>query len=308
MTTVLYHDDTDGFCAAWVASKYLPEDTEYRAVQYGQDPPWEVIDGRNVYVLDFSYKRKPMQEIINRSASLVCLDHHSSAVKELSGLVPRTSVDEILFDVTRAGCRMALDWILDWKILRSKLNVNERLVDYVQDRDLWKFELPNSREINAEIRSFPTTFEAWDELAMIPDVRLIQEGRAILRNEQRQVELILRNTRQVTLGGHRVWAVNTPVLISECAGELATRKVTYTGETSTTDWTLEEFTLFGVAWFQRADGKIQVSLRSRGDFDVSELARKFGGGGHKGAAGFEIEAWASPHSELSSIIGGPRDD
>ena len=38
-----------------------------------------------------------------------------------------------------------------------------------------------------------------------------------------------------------------------------------------------------------SDGRFQYSLRSRGDFDVSELAKKHGGGGHKGAAGFVVD-------------------
>lgn len=280
-TTVLYHDDTDGFCAAWVASKYLPEDTEYRAVQYGQDPPWEMIDGRAVYVLDFSYKRAVMEEIIARSGRVICLDHHRTAEAELAGL-PGCE-----FDMERAGCRMTWDFFIGKYICKSPLR--ELIINYVQDRDLWKFELEDSHIINAAIRSWPTTFDAWDRMAERHG-NIFSEGRAILRNEQRQVESILRNARQVTLDGHRVWAVNTPILISECAGELAKRPLVYVSDPPLEYAETVRFDpLFGLAWFQKSDGKVVVSLRSRGDFDVSELARKMGGGGHKGAAGFEME-------------------
>lgn len=44
-----------------------------------------------------------------------------------------------------------------------------------------------------------------------------------------------------------------------------------------------------LGWWQRFDGKFQFSLRSRGDIDVSEIAKKFGGGGHKNAAGFQLK-------------------
>lgn len=41
--------------------------------------------------------------------------------------------------------------------------------------------------------------------------------------------------------------------------------------------------------FREDDSKIKVSLRSKGDIDVSKIAEKFGGGGHKGASAFTYE-------------------
>jgi len=295
-----------------VASKYLPEDTTYRAVQYGQDPPLELIEDRDVYILDFSYKRTKMVPIIELANSLVCLDHHRSAEAELADL-PGCE-----FDMDRSGCRMTWDyfgrrravrWSPDEKEFYKRL---DQIVDYVQDRDLWKFELPNSRMVNAAIRSYELDFAIWDMMTDRGYLLLSEQGFSILRNEQRQVELILRNARQVTLGGHLVWAVNTPILQSECAGELAERPISLVqvtdgnGNKVKTGVDLDGDPLFGIAWFQRDDGKIVVNLRSRGDFDVSELAQRFGGGGHKGAAGFEVEyddAWGSDNVVLTELFG-----
>ena len=42
------------------------------------------------------------------------------------------------------------------------------------------------------------------------------------------------------------------------------------------------------AFFSERDGRIRISFRSKGDFDVNEFARAhFNGGGHKNAAGGE---------------------
>lgn len=46
---------------------------------------------------------------------------------------------------------------------------------------------------------------------------------------------------------------------------------------------------FAVGWFQRGDGKYAYSLRSRGEYDVSKLAVRYGGGGHRNAAGFQSD-------------------
>lgn len=45
---------------------------------------------------------------------------------------------------------------------------------------------------------------------------------------------------------------------------------------------------FGLLWSITKDGHCACSLRSNGDYDVSAIAKKFGGGGHKNAAGFEV--------------------
>jgi hypothetical protein len=109
----------------------------------------------------------------------------------------------------------------------------------------------------------------------VPDsfADLIREGSAVLRYQQQQVDFLCKHAREIELGGHRILAANTPVLQSEVAGKLA------------------EGRPFGACWYDAEDGKRRWSLRSRdGGVDVSEVARFFGGGGHRNAAGFEAPA------------------
>ena len=59
---------------------------------------------------------------------------------------------------------------------------------------------------------------------------------------------------------------------------------------------------------QLTDGRFKVSLRSRGDVNVERVARRFGGGGHRNAAGFssdkaEKELRADTLTALSSALG-----
>lgn len=274
---IIYHGNCpDGFTAAWVAYKKLGTECDFFPAQYGQQPP--DVTGRRVYILDFSYKRPVMRQILSRAHSLTVLDHHKTAEAELTGIVdefvlrpdlianpPGSELPTVWFDMEKSGARLAWEHFFP----------NEPapwLVDYTEDRDLWRWQLPNSRAVNAAIGSYPWSFAEWDAMNDDPGAleRLITEGSAIERYKQQQVENICQHATEIEMDGHKILAVNTTVQFSEVAGKLA------------------EGRPFGAAWFVRSDGRKQWSLRSRdGGVDVSEVALRRGGGGHRNAAGFE---------------------
>ncbi len=291
---VLYHASCwDGFCCAWLMSKAFP-DAELVPVQYGTDPP--ELNGRDVYIVDFSYKREIMRDIMSRANRVVILDHHATAEKELAGLCdefcmrpdlianpPGSHLPYIRFDMDKSGARLTWEYLYGFKMLpddwlttnRSgySLGVAPWLVDYTEDRDLWRHALPQSRAINAALRSYPLDLRHWDSMSRQPPMRFAEEGTTILRRERQIIDEHKRHARPIRMRGHDILAVNATVLFSEIAGELA------------------EGRPFGACWFERSDRKIQWSLRSTQDgLDVSEIARYFGGGGHKHAAGFEQES------------------
>lgn len=265
MRTVLYHANClDGFTAAWVVHmKYRDTDTQYIAAQYGDPPP--DVKGHDVVLVDFSYKRDVLLELRRQARSLLILDHHKTAQAELAGF-KAGEVGEVHFDMERSGAGLAWDYYLPSKPRRFWL------VDYVEDRDLWRFKLPDSKAVNAWIDSHPRkSFEDWDRLYVegVDEARI--KGAAVLTFMDRYVYEMGLQARNIDFLGHRVPCVNQPyILTSEVVGALA------------------ETSVFAVGWFQRRDGMYQYSLRSRGDFDVSEIAKIFGGGGHKNAAGFQL--------------------
>lgn len=271
---VIYHANCwDGFCAAWVARKALGE-IEAVPAHYGTEPP--DVTGREVYVLDFSYSFDAMADMASQSRVFTVLDHHKTAERELADLeamfITHNMAGRARYGVDKSGARMAWEffgYIGGWEGMASPW-----LVDYTEDRDLWRHALPESENINAALRSYPLDFDLWDRLGMVTDVingtYLVQEGKAIRRAERQIVDTHVRNAREIELGGHRVRAVNATVLFSEIAGELAKGRP------------------FGACYFDRRDGKRQWSLRSdEHGIDVSALAKAHGGGGHVRAAGFE---------------------
>lgn len=255
---VIYHANcADGFCAAWLMNrhfKYLNEPCEFYAASYNQDPP--DVKGKNVYILDFSYPRQTLLDMSSRVESLIVLDHHKTAEADLKGL------GFCHFDMSKSGARMTLE------MLKGDM-VNNWLVNYTEDRDLWLWKLPESKAINAAIRSYTMSFEEWDALHQKAPFVFIPEGLAILRAEKQIVDAAVRNARDYTFDGYRGRGVNATTLISETGGELAKGYD------------------FGLCWFEKPNGDRVFSLRSIGDrCDVSAICKKRGGGGHKNAAGF----------------------
>jgi uncharacterized protein len=266
---VFYHAGCDdGFGAAWAAWKRFGEAALYQPMQYGDPvPTWAQVLPLTVpfYVVDFSFPRPILQEWRTQGRSFTVLDHHKTAMDDLVGL------EGCVFDMTQSGA------VLTWKHFHLDEPV-PTLLEYVQDRDLWAKQLPQTDEHSAGLRSHPRDFHVWDALAGEGWPSLIEDGKAILRYQRQQVQDMCERMVWLTIGGCRVPAVNATVLFSEVAHQLVTDYAA-----------CAEFAAY---YFDRPDGKRQWGLRANRTFDVSEVAKRYGGGGHRGAAGFVTErAW-----------------
>ena len=257
---VIYHGNClDGFCSAWLISRFchLPANTIYYAAKHGSPPPH--VDGHDVLMFDFAYPREILEEMHSKANSLLVFDHHKTNEADLRGL------DYCRFDMNRSGAGMASDYVQPPMAARI-------LAGYVEDRDLWLWRSDNSKAVNEYISSFPMEFKVWDKISIDIDERLplvIAEGEAIMRRRDQMVAELCKNAVLCDVDNRAVLAVNSPILQSEIGHELAKK-----GE-------------FGVVWSRAKDGAYIHSLRSiEGGADVSEIAKKFGGGGHKHAAGF----------------------
>lgn len=257
---VIYHANCpDGWCAAWVASRALT-DAELFEGYYGQPPPYDLAKGRPVIIVDFSYPRESLEKLKTVAFDLVVLDHHKTAEANLKGL------PYCQFDMNRSGAGMAWDYFhpgqpRPWP------------VDYAEDRDLWRHSLPYSMQVNAYLQVAPRNLDAWDNIAAKRGEEFTEcyrIGEFLMLKTKAYIESLRKNVCVRPFHGHMVPVVNAPQFdVSDL---------------------LDSFTTgypFAVAWWQRSDGVYQYSLRSRGGFDVSEVAQRYGGGGHLAAAGFQ---------------------
>ncbi len=283
---IYHHPCADGFSAAWAVRQALGEDNvDFYPGAYGEAPP--DVEGREVLIVDFSYKRGVLIEMGAKARSIVILDHHKSAAEDLKDfIVPGckfatrdniwdkawlhpTIITNIaaVFDMDRSGA------VITYQFLVGFHAVIPRLLLHVQDRDLWKFELDGTAEIMARVFLEPFTFEAWDELANTTLDKLRAEGAVLVKKHSRDAQSIIdKGAYRMQICGFDVPAVNAPHIFASEIGHI-----------------LAQNEPFAAVWIED-DGSRAYSLRSaeKGGIDVSEIAKRFGGGGHFHAAGFKL--------------------
>jgi oligoribonuclease NrnB/cAMP/cGMP phosphodiesterase (DHH superfamily) len=224
-------------------------------VQYGEPIPPQ-CDGKEVYILDFTYSRTELLALKGRVRKLLVLDHHVTAQTELEGL------DFARFDLSRSAATLTWEYFFPDKSCPW-------LLEYIEDRDLWAWKLPDSEAISAGLQSYRRDFDLWSKLIDQGPEALAREGRPILRYRKRLVEAAATRARMIELAGYRVPCVTSCLLQSEIGSRLAKK---------------HPF----VAIVFEVEGRRVWSLRShsKGGIDVGELARQRGGGGHPHAASF----------------------
>lgn len=272
---IIYHANCmDGFGAAWVAYKALIQDDRYSAVEllpaaYGDTAPTVDID-TEVFIVDFSYPAAVIAKLADTAANVVVLDHHKTAQANLALLESSSSL-QVYFDMHRSGVGMTWDYFNPDKD-------QPWIVRHIQDRDLWRFEIPHTKEIHAWLAMQDKTIEVWGfAAAQLEDedgYRAAREcGHALLQQFDHQVDSIIKQCKEeVTICGHKGLGCNANGMFASEIGNILAK----------------ESGTFGATWFKGSDGAIKWSLRSEGNYDVSAIAAQFGGGGHKNAAGFTI--------------------
>lgn len=277
----------DGTTAAWVAWKAFGGKCECVPATHGI--PLAIPQGRPVFFLDFCVERGILEEM-KRAAhpyKITVLDHHETAKKWLHGEHGQSLYSDFRFDMGKSGARLA------WEFF-NPVERAPALVDYTEDRDLWKHVLPSTKEINAWISSFPLNDpQLWDkEVAKALHAgaesvyRISSQGGAILRFQEQAIHRSCASARLYDIPTSvegtvtRVPGVNCSerAFLSEIAGKLAQNYP------------------FAFCWYVDANGMTALSIRSRKEkVNVANLANFLGGlpngaggGGHAQAAGCQF--------------------
>ena len=316
MKTILYHSPCpDGTAAALAAHMRLGDDAEYVGVNYGQPVP-EIPDGSDVWILDFSYPASVLLSLARAMKRVTVLDHHATAEKDLSpeafralGVETATHSDGfhvvskpgfnpmlIHFDMSKSGAVLAFEHFHPGTEVPPFFH-------YVQDRDLWRFELPESRDFSAGLRIYPMTIKGY-EAAFTEEIQYVMCSGTIALNVINQaVDAMCKNVRCVTLAqaitNSGVFCdasieFHVPIALDDMFHQSpglvwsapCANATVYFSEVGEKLLELYPHAQFSAYYFDRADGKRQWGLRSRPEFDCSVIAKAFFGGGHKCASGF----------------------
>ncbi|MFA5172938.1 MAG: DHHA1 domain-containing protein [Candidatus Paceibacterota bacterium] len=276
---VIYHRDCeDGFSAAWVAWKKFGNKADYFPMFYQSGWP-KGLKKKEIYMVDFSYLPEELKEIKKNNEKVIVIDHHKTAEESFK------KADGGLFDLKHSGATLA------WKYFFPNKKV-PLLLEYVEDGDLWLFKKKNPKEMMAYISTLSFDFRVFDKAAKDFESSekrkiFLEKGKSILKHDQKMIEEIFESgAEEVIFEGKKIFAVNSPVLVSELGHFLRKKKPP-----------------MAIIWHKKNDGRIKVSLRSDGKVDVGEIAQKMakGGGGHKAAAGFVLEKGTSlPWKSINS--------
>jgi oligoribonuclease NrnB/cAMP/cGMP phosphodiesterase (DHH superfamily) len=241
------------------------DNMDYLAGVYQTPPP--DVTGRDVFLVDFSYKRAVVAEMLTQAASVTLIDHHKSALEDLAGLEGLRQYT----DLNRSGARLAWDFLFPGEPC-------PRLLAHVEDRDLWRFRLPYTREIQAALFSYEYGFEIWSRLMQTTAddsralMHMVDEGTAIERKHHKDIaELVAVCKRRMMIGGYSVPVASLPYTMVSDAAQLMAQ-----GEP------------FAACYWDTEDGRIFGLRSTEQGRDVSEIAKHYGGGGHRNSAGFKV--------------------
>lgn len=272
----------DGYGAAFAAWKQFGDNAEYIPMRYGQIKSIDDVDllglvkNRRVFVLDFSFPHDVTEYLVAEAEEFVWLDHHRTAFEMWVPDMPFT--DDIEYRKTDARSYICLDnkrsgALIAWNFF---IGMAPLMIRHIDDYDRWQFKLDETKAFNKYLWSIaPWSFEKWDILCS-GDANTYGSaydmGNALLAEHKRQVVSATKNAREVKLNGQTGLCVNAPPnLTSDSGHDLAARCGS-----------------FGLIYHIDHELRVKCSLRSTGDYDVSALAKLYGGGGHKNAAGFEL--------------------
>jgi oligoribonuclease NrnB/cAMP/cGMP phosphodiesterase (DHH superfamily) len=295
MDLIFFHANcTDGWTAAYVASKRYPE-AKLIPIGYAENPPYGEVEDKDVIVVDFSWPREVSIRLSLLAKSFHIYDHHKTTGENLQGL------DFVTFDNARSGAGLAWDYLFgvdsQWKRLGSIDSVDPTqtkapfsarpwFVDYVEDNDLWKFTKTDSKEIGLFLQTLPKVAEVWDRLALTDLKKAAQAGTALKLGIDYYVNEQLRNVRPGKIDNYTVGLINAP---GTHASDLGAK--------------IAETYDMAIMYSEHADGFVYFGLRSRGDIDVSAIAKRYpNGGGHKNSAGFELQ-YEYARLVIDSILG-----
>lgn len=275
------------------------------AVDYSDPIP--DLTGLRVYILDFSFKPEVLIEAAKTAVEVVMLDHHKSAMidwikhtcpqgsladADLPDYIQSCEFDNLVvtFDMNKSGAGMTMDY---WakairtnvehysKIYKKKIDYTNKFLDSltqivnaVEDRDLWKKKIPYTEEICAALSCLPKSYKDYSTFIQDNTMKqIIEKGKGVLDHKRMIVESIGDRARDADFHGYIVASVNCNKEFASEVGHLLATK----GNFSLTYDVMGNMT--------------SVSLRGNDDApDVSVIAKAYGGGGHRNAAGFKVSS------------------
>jgi len=263
----IHHNDADGRCAAAIVHREHPN-CRFIEMEYGNPMPWsKIVTHEIVYMVDFSLPEVVFNRLLEKTSNVVWIDHHKTILDHSCNtpLIPGVR------DISKSACE------LTWNYLFPGQDVPEA-VRLIGDYDTWTLALPDSKafRFGMDLIKHGPKDAIWDELfhPMLSSMKvaeLIDKG---------QVCLDFVTMMGQEYGNAYGWG-------TEFEGHRCFAMGIYMYGSSPFGGRLDEYPV--CLSYEFMGDKWIVGLYSTQGIDVSVIAKKYGGGGHTGAAGFVCE-------------------
>lgn len=276
---VFYHKNClDGFGAAFAAFRCVGHNAKYIPVnvsKYRDTTVPELNENDRVVIMDICFSKAKIQKMIEQTkGNVLVLDHHASAERELKD-IPDTFKH---FSSSHSAC------ILAWKFFQPHCPI-PYIYQLIEDKDLWRWKLPQSKAFDASFRNAPMDFKSWTDMFNMNDLHMnhfiqghMLQGKSILQYQMKLVEIVGRHVTPCTFKKFpklKVGIVNSSILQSKIGNHISSMK---------------EYDIGAVWIYIHKEKTYRVSLRAINNVDVSEIAVFYKGGGHKNASGFTCKS------------------
>lgn len=275
-----YHSaDLDGHCSGAIVKHKYP-DCEMIGINYGQEFPWETIEpGEKVFMVDFCLQPFSDMQRLNEICKLYWIDHHKTAIDASRECDFMASGDQFLSS-EKAGCELTWWYIMECQATSSVFLLGRYDVwDHAADKDVLNFQY--GMRMYTDTR--PDNQTLW-KMIFYGDARNVAAiGKTILDYEQNQnAKFCNAYAFETMLNG----------MVAICANRGFTNSKVFDSVYNPAKHHL----MITFCRLKPPAGKWTVSLYStREDVDCGAIAKAFGGGGHKGAAGFQCQKLPFKH-------------
>jgi oligoribonuclease NrnB/cAMP/cGMP phosphodiesterase (DHH superfamily) len=284
MIHVFYHNnDLDGLCSGAIARMYLEGEKEKFAmhpIDYPDPFPGDRIKARDtVYMLDYSIKIEGIR-VLNEKTKLIIIDHHKTLLDNLNA-DPVLKKIKGLRETSKAGCELCWEYFFPKKHL-------PKMVKLLGRYDVW--DHTNEKTWNEEIFPFQngikllklnpcknSQYKNWQDAFKGGNCfvkNIIKKGKIILEYQKEQNEFFMtKYAFDDTFDQYRALCINHPLGNSQVF---------------ISQWNEKEYDLMFRYCFM-GNNYIVSLYTTKKDLDLGLVAKKYGGGGHPQAAGFECE-------------------
>lgn len=284
-----YHGDSDGKCAGfWVAlsaglNDYEKYDTKFIEIDYRKKFPMETIkSNEQIYIVDYSIEPEEMRQLLQITQDITWIDHHKTAIEKYQDF--DHNIRGVRYDGV-AGCMLTYCYLYhmtqrgsgDIKPFDLSMTLEAPMfTKLIADWDVWTFTYGDDTryfKMGSDALDLSPNSDEWTNwLGYENERKTINNGKVITQFRDEWAKNYVQNLGFETIfEGNKCYAVNLGYCNSEYFKSLPEGK-------------------YDVLMPFSFDGSIYtVSMYSK-TVDVSEIAKKYGGGGHAGASGFQCKA------------------